>query len=171
MKYNSRIFISGNLSLNVILQKSLIKKITEYYQKAKPQDLGSDKVLRRAANKILTSVLCFFNDESGLINYMLGYDKNVKDILLNLLELTFAKDKEACLSVKASHITSLKEEVKILSRSTWNIMIYNILNYKISSYVSKIHDSFLDRTSPPSVVILKKIVFKIFSKNLLLIAS
>ena len=156
LKYNSRIFISGNLPFNVILQKSLIKKITDFYSKKdKPQDLNSDKVLRRAANKVLTSVLCFFNDEFGLINNMLGYDKNIKDVLLNLLDLTFAKDKENSLNNKITNVAALREEVKILSRSAWNFMIYSLLNYKISSFVAKINDSFLDKNAPSLVVNIK----------------
>ncbi len=147
LKSSTELFLVNHLSHNIILQKPLVTKLVEFYKKPKGDETFKDKkVLRRSCNKLCSSLLCFFNDESGLINEVYRYDRNVKEIFYELLELAFEKDKEAFLH----HIKSQKEEAKILARSAWNFMIYSILDYKISLFVKKFDKKteWLDKSSP-----------------------
>jgi len=147
LKYSTELFLVNHLSHNIILQKPLVTKLVEFYKKPKGDPVfGDKKVLRRSCNKLCSSLLCFFNDESGLINEVYRYEKNVKDIFYELLEFAFEKDKEAFLS----HPKGQKEEVKILARSAWNFMIYSILDYKVALFVKKFDDKneWFDKASP-----------------------
>jgi len=149
LKHSTELFLVNHLPHNIILQKPLVTKLVEYYVKGGKGDLlVPDKVLRRSCNKLSSSLLCFFNDEYGLINEIYHYDRNVKDVLYELLDLAFQKDKDGFIY----HSKSQKEEVKILARSSWNFMIYSILNYKIFPFVNKLNEDWFDKNYPLMVL-------------------
>jgi len=154
LKHSTELFLVNHLPHNIILQKPLVTKLVEYYQKGEGDPLRPDKVLRRSCNKLLSSLLCFFNDEYGLINEIYHYDKNVKEVLDGLLGSALNKDKEEFFC----HTKSQKEEVKILARSSWNFMIYSILNYKIHKFVNELNDNWFDKNNP--LMVKSSFVFK-----------
>jgi len=96
LKFSSGLFLTPNLPHNIILQKPLIKKMQEYYEIKEKSNLklepASDKMMRRACNKICSSLLCIYNDEFGLINEMYRYGMSIKDILHEIIDATFIKD-------------------------------------------------------------------------------
>lgn len=151
LKNSTDLFLVNHLSHIIILQKPLIMKLVEFYTKVKMESPAQEKVFRRAANKLCSSFLCFMNDEYGLINEVYRYDKNVKDIISELLELAFQKDRDALINQRGNSVKVL-DEAKILAQSCWNLLIYSILNYKIYSFVQKINDTWLDKNSPIMVI-------------------
>lgn len=146
-KHSTELFLVNHLPHNIVLQVPLVNKLVDYYTNVRESGF-QDKILRGACNKICSSLLCFFNDENGLINSKYNYGKNVKDILYELLEVSFQKDKEAIVSHKLASTKSPHEEAKILARSAWNFMIYSILNCKLNVFVSKISDGWFERSFP-----------------------
>ena len=155
LKNSTGLFIVNHLPHSVILQKPLITKLVTYYvpsTKEKSEGLlPQDKILRRACNKLCSSLLCFFNDEYGLINEVYRYDKNVKDKVYELLESAFQKDRDAFILQKNSSSKVQNEEIKILARSSWNFMVYSVLNSKISQFASRVNEIWFDKTFPTMV--------------------
>ena len=131
----------------------LLEKLLTHFENMKPETLlqPQEVKLRNVCNKLCSSILCPLYENSEIYCKIYSNDRNVKEILYELLHWSLQKDKEAIESAKLPAKLQ-RRSMKSLARASWNLMIYSILTCKISSFITKVNDSWFDKNIPLSVL-------------------
>jgi len=110
------------------LQKSLMNKLREFEKKSKEDIAFQGKPLeRKSCNKFCSSSLSFISYE----NQADQYERTIKYLFSKLLKSAFKKDLDEF---------SLANSPNNLGRSSWNLMIFSILNNQILAFVNKVFE-------------------------------
>lgn len=152
IRRSCKLFTSTNTLNGVVLQKPLLEKFLSHYDNLKPEYLpkSNEVKFRNACSKICGSILCSKLATKTTFEEVYKQDKNIIEMLNEILILSLQKDKEAFESKKISP-TVQKKGMKSLLRSSWNLMIFSLLTDKISSFITKINESWLDKAVPSLV--------------------
>jgi hypothetical protein len=151
LKHSCHLFKSITTADSIIIQIPLLKKLLNYYYNGgRSEAFMQDSTLRGPSNKLYSSLICPLMNNSLFIDQAYSQERNITDILHDLLNHALQRDKEALLCGRY-YAKTLAKETKNLARSSWNFMIYSFARRKISPFIANITDSWFEKSLPTLV--------------------
>ena len=152
IKYSCQLFTSTNIKYSTHLQVCFVEKLLQHHVNSKPENILQkyEILLRNSSSKFCSSIISPLIQDTQIINKEYMHGRNIHNVLHELLNISLVRNIEAFENPKLKD-DQIKKVLRSLSRSSWNLALYSILTNKIGSFISKINDNWLEKSSLISV--------------------